>query len=112
MSRASKSDFNLVKRFFLKEDLLTQKIRDAEFTYYLEKEAELEEKIKETKNKIETASTTLKETQINIKGRHDPCIVPRAGPVAESVISIVLVDHILRAGLLPQVLGEKHGIRR
>ena len=56
--------------------------------------------------------TTLKETQINIKGRHDPCIVPRAGPVAESVISIVLVDHILRAGLLPQVLGEKHGIRR
>lgn len=55
---------------------------------------------------------TSKETKINIKGRHDPCIVPRAGPIAENVIAMVLIDHALRAGLIQQVLGEKHGLRR
>jgi chorismate synthase len=29
------------------------------------------------------------------KGRHDPCIVPRAIPVVESMISLVLADHLL-----------------
>lgn len=31
-------------------------------------------------------------TQLNIKGRHDPCIVPRACVVAESMMAIVLLD--------------------
>ena len=30
------------------------------------------------------------------KGRHDPCIVPRAIPVVESMIKLVLADHFLR----------------
>jgi len=29
------------------------------------------------------------------KGRHDPCIVPRAIPVLESMVALVLVDHLL-----------------
>lgn len=29
------------------------------------------------------------------KGRHDPCIVPRAIPVLESMVAIVLADHML-----------------
>lgn len=29
------------------------------------------------------------------KGRHDPCIVPRALPVLESMVSLVLADHLL-----------------
>jgi chorismate synthase len=29
------------------------------------------------------------------KGRHDPCIVPRAIPVLEAMVAIVLVDHLL-----------------
>lgn len=33
---------------------------------------------------------------ISIKGRHDACIVPRVIPVAESMIAITLVDHLLR----------------
>ncbi|MBI2519668.1 MAG: chorismate synthase [Bdellovibrio sp.] len=30
------------------------------------------------------------------KGRHDPCIIPRALPVVESMVKIVLADHFLR----------------
>jgi len=30
------------------------------------------------------------------KGRHDPCVVPRAVPIVEAMSSIVIVDHILR----------------
>jgi chorismate synthase len=31
-----------------------------------------------------------------LTGRHDPCIVPRAVPVAEAMIKVVLADHYLR----------------
>ena len=31
------------------------------------------------------------------KGRHDPCIIPRAIPVLESMVAIVLADHFLWA---------------
>ena len=30
------------------------------------------------------------------KGRHDPCVVPRAVPIVESMTAIVLLDHYLR----------------
>jgi len=30
------------------------------------------------------------------KGRHDPCVVPRAIPIVESMTALVLVDHLLR----------------
>ncbi|MCX6296085.1 MAG: chorismate synthase [Bacteroidetes bacterium] len=30
------------------------------------------------------------------KGRHDPCVLPRAVPVVEAMAALVLVDHILR----------------
>jgi len=33
---------------------------------------------------------------INIEGRHDPCICPRIVPVVESMIALVLLDHIER----------------
>lgn len=42
--------------------------------------------------------------EIVVSGRHDPCIVPRAVPIVESVVGIVLADHALRAGLIPPVL--------
>jgi chorismate synthase len=47
------------------------------------------------------------EAEISVQGRHDPCIVPRAIPVVEAMVAIVLADHVLRRGLIPQVLGEK-----
>jgi chorismate synthase len=37
------------------------------------------------------------EVEIEIKGRHDPAIPPRIVPVAESMVALVLVDHLLRA---------------
>jgi chorismate synthase len=49
----------------------------------------------------------MEETQIQIKGRHDTCIVPKAVPVIESAVAIVLTDHMIRAGIMPKVLGGK-----
>jgi chorismate synthase len=34
-------------------------------------------------------------TEISVKGRHDPCIVPRIVPVAEAMLALVLVDCVL-----------------
>ena len=34
----------------------------------------------------------MEEVEISIKGRHDPCIVPRAVPVAEAVAALALLD--------------------
>ncbi len=48
----------------------------------------------------------LKQSQENltVPGRHDPCVVPRAPPVVECVVSMVLADHAIRAGLIPPIL--------
>ncbi len=37
-----------------------------------------------------------RETDIAIKGRHDPCVGLRATPIAEAMVSLVLMDHYLR----------------
>ncbi len=36
------------------------------------------------------------EVTVTGKGRHDPCVVPRAVPIVEAMTALVLVDHILR----------------
>ena len=33
------------------------------------------------------------------KGRHDPCVLPRAVPMVEAMAALVLCDHMLRARL-------------
>ena len=38
---------------------------------------------------------TLENTDLEIKGRHDPCIVPRAVPVVEAAAAIAIYDLIL-----------------
>ena len=30
------------------------------------------------------------------KGRHDPCVGVRATPIAEAMVALVLMDHVLR----------------
>jgi len=42
----------------------------------------------------------MREKEIVIKGRHDPCICPRICPVAESMVSIVIADHMLLSGVI------------
>lgn len=36
------------------------------------------------------------ETTVTGKGRHDPCVVPRAVPIVESMAALVLADFVLR----------------
>ncbi|MCU0631726.1 MAG: chorismate synthase [Methanolinea sp.] len=36
-----------------------------------------------------------KETVISVRGRHDPCIVPRLAPVAEAMLALVLADALM-----------------
>ncbi len=36
------------------------------------------------------------QTVLAAKGRHDPCVLPRAVPMVESMVAIVLADHLLR----------------
>ncbi|MGB9734363.1 MAG: chorismate synthase [Conexivisphaera sp.] len=47
---------------------------------------------------------TMEEVELTVKGRHDVCVVPRAVPVVESMMGMVLADHALRAGRIPAVL--------
>lgn len=49
---------------------------------------------------------TMKEEKIEIRGRHDPCIVPRAIVVVEAMAAVVLLDHLLMEGNISSVLSE------
>jgi chorismate synthase len=44
----------------------------------------------------QTAAFDGTETLLEAKGRHDPCIVPRAVPIVESMAALVLADLVLR----------------
>ena len=50
---------------------------------------------------------TMKEEELIVSGRHDPCVLPRAVPIVESVVALVLADHAIRAGLIPLVIGKR-----
>ncbi|PUA32969.1 MAG: chorismate synthase [Candidatus Terraquivivens tikiterensis] len=49
---------------------------------------------------------SMKEVEIVVGGRHDPTVVPRAVPVVEAVVAIVLADHAIRAGFIPPVIRD------
>ena len=38
-----------------------------------------------------------KRVGFKVKGRHDPCVVPRAVPIVESMLALTLIDHYLRS---------------
>ena len=38
----------------------------------------------------------MQETEMNLRGRHDPCVVPRAVPVVEAVTAVILTDLLLQ----------------
>lgn len=44
----------------------------------------------------DTVSTELKDTTLKARGRHDPCVLPRAVPMVEAMTALVLADHALR----------------
>lgn len=43
-----------------------------------------------------TATRSGEETVLAAKGRHDPCVLPRAVPMVEAMVALVLCDHLLR----------------
>lgn len=45
------------------------------------------------------------DAQIRVLGRHDPCIVPRAVPVVEAMVNLVLADHMILSGIIPRKLA-------
>jgi chorismate synthase len=44
-----------------------------------------------------TVTRTGEPTEITVKGRHDPCLLPRFVPMGEAMMALTLVDHLLRA---------------
>jgi chorismate synthase len=44
----------------------------------------------------DTVDVRLKNTTLKARGRHDPCVLPRAVPMVEAMTALVLVDHALR----------------
>jgi chorismate synthase len=48
----------------------------------------------------ETVTVKGKSAKISVEGRHDPCICPRVVPVAESMVALVLLDHLRRQEML------------
>ncbi len=45
-----------------------------------------------------TVTTAMEATTLAAKGRHDPCVLPRAVPMVEAMILLTLADHALRQG--------------
>lgn len=43
-----------------------------------------------------TVTRTGEDTTLRGRGRHDPCVLPRAVPLVEAMSALVLVDHALR----------------
>jgi chorismate synthase len=43
-----------------------------------------------------TVTKNLKPKTLLVKGRHDPCVLPRAVPIVEALAALVLIDHALR----------------
>jgi chorismate synthase len=43
-----------------------------------------------------TVTNTGEDTTLAARGRHDPCVLPRAVPMVEAMVHLVLADHFLR----------------
>lgn len=47
--------------------------------------------------KQNTVNANGEAVEMTGKGRHDPCVLPRAVPIVEAMAALVLVDHLLRS---------------
>jgi chorismate synthase len=50
------------------------------------------------------------ETILAAKGRHDPCVLPRAVPMVEAMVALVLCDHLLRHQAQCTVLQDQRAV--
>lgn len=44
----------------------------------------------------QSVSSKNEDTILKARGRHDPCVIPRAVPIVEAMVNIVIMDHYLR----------------
>ncbi|MCB0335610.1 MAG: chorismate synthase [Bdellovibrionales bacterium] len=44
----------------------------------------------------QTVTLEGKATELTVKGRHDPCVVPRAVPIVDAMAALVIMDHYMR----------------
>jgi chorismate synthase len=44
----------------------------------------------------QSVDTDGNEVTLEAKGRHDPCVLPRAVPIVEAMVALVLADHLLK----------------
>jgi chorismate synthase len=44
----------------------------------------------------DTVDQALHNTTLRSRGRHDPCVLPRAVPLVEAMTALVLIDHAFR----------------
>jgi chorismate synthase len=51
--------------------------------------------------------SSMTNAQISVKGRHDPCVVPKAVPAIEAAVAVTLADHLIRSGEIPKILKEQ-----
>lgn len=58
-----------------------------------------------------TVTASRKATTLVARGRHDPCVLPRAVPMVEAMTALVLCDHVLRQHATalprPRIKGAK-----
>ena len=50
--------------------------------------------------------SSMENAALSVKGRHDPCVVPKAVPAIEAAVAITIADHLIRSGFIPKVLKE------
>ena len=53
-----------------------------------------------------TVNKEGEETTLAAKGRHDPCVLPRAVPMVDSMVALVLCDHLLRHHAQCQLIND------
>ena len=54
-----------------------------------------------------TVTTSKKESDLAARGRHDPCVLPRAVPIVEAMAALVFCDHALRQSAIAGPLSVR-----
>ena len=50
--------------------------------------------------------------KLEAQGRHDPCVLPRAVPMVEAMVALVLCDHLLRQRAIALASGRLQAASR
>ena len=54
-----------------------------------------------------TVTSSKQQSQLAARGRHDPCVLPRAVPIVEAMAALVFCDHALRQRAIAGPLSVK-----